>query len=75
MNAVAALFDFRLLFLRLLAMVPCHDGNFNDSEQDAECREKPLRALPVLLVALHAMFEFGNTSAISIAYEAVHMRL
>ena len=55
--------------------VPRLDGYFNDGEQHAEGSQKSLGALPVLLVALHAVFEFGDASAVSVAHEAGHLRL
>jgi hypothetical protein len=47
--------------------VPCLYGNLDHCEQHAKRRKKALGALPVLLVAIHAAFQIGQTSAVTVA--------
>ena len=51
------------------------DGDLDDSQDHAECCEEALGALPVLFMAIHAMFQIGNAATVSVAHEAAQLRL
>ncbi len=54
--------------------VPSLHGNFHYGEKHAHRRKETFGALPVLLVALHAAFQIGQASAITVAHQAAHLR-
>jgi hypothetical protein len=57
-----------------MAMYGAH-CNLGYGQDDAEGGQKSFRALPILLVPLHAMFQLGDTAAIPVAHQAIHLRL
>jgi hypothetical protein len=75
MIAVALLGDSNSMVFRPLMPVPRSDGYFHNREQNAESCQKPLGALPVLLVLLQAALQVSDASAVSIPYQAAHLGL
>ena len=75
MIPVARLRYSNSMVFRPLMPMPRSDGYFHNREQNAESCQKPLGALPVLLVLLHAALQVCDASAVSIPYQAAHLRL
>lgn len=55
--------------------VPRIDRYLDNREQHTECCHESFGALPVLLVHLHAAFEVGNSAAIPVARQPIHLSL